>query len=57
VRTFLHCDGRLTLSVATLPAAEALPGADRAQIWLWLRPKGPGAAALTGAVRRCAWAV
>jgi len=40
VRTFLHCDARITLSIASLPATEALPGAERGQIWMWVRPKG-----------------
>ncbi len=40
VRTFLHRDSRITLSIASLPAGEALPGADRGRIWTWVRPKG-----------------
>jgi hypothetical protein len=52
VRTFLHGDSRLTLSVATLPAADALPGADRGQIWVWARPKGLGPDFATRQVRR-----
>lgn len=32
VRTFLHAGTRITLSIATLPAGEALPGEDRGQV-------------------------
>lgn len=32
VRTFLHAGSRITLSIATLPANEALPGEDRGQV-------------------------
>jgi hypothetical protein len=53
VRTFLHACGRLTMSIATLPAAEALPGEDRGQVWTWLRPKG-ASEQQHAAVRRCA---
>lgn len=40
VRTFLHSSCRITMSVATLPSHDALPGEDRGQVWTWLRPKG-----------------
>jgi hypothetical protein len=43
VRTFLHGGARITLSIATLPGAEALPGEDRGVVWTWLRPKGSNA--------------
>lgn len=52
VRTFLHADARATLSIATLPASEALPGEERGQIWLWVRPKGAGGEAAARQVRR-----
>ncbi|KIY91826.1 1-phosphatidylinositol-4-phosphate5-kinase [Monoraphidium neglectum] len=52
VRTFLHADARVTLSIATLPAGEALPGEERGQIWLWVRPKGGVAEAAARQVRR-----
>eukprot|EP00878_Enallax_costatus_P033894 GHUV01037475.1.p1 GENE.GHUV01037475.1~~GHUV01037475.1.p1 ORF type:complete len:790 (+),score=270.19 GHUV01037475.1:181-2550(+) len=55
VRTFLHAGSRITLSIATLPANEALPGEDRGQVWMWMRPKGsrqqPGSTSQAG-VRR-----
>lgn len=48
VRTFLHADSRITLSIASLPPEQALPGGERGQIWMWMRPKGgdPDAAAV-----------
>jgi hypothetical protein len=52
VRTFLHGSCRLTMSVATLPSDEALPGEDRGQVWTWLRPRG-ATADMNRAVRRC----
>ena len=33
VRTFLHGTGRITLSIATLPHGEALPGEEKQQVW------------------------
>eukprot|EP00798_Chlamydomonas_sp_ICE-L_P025226 gene25226-10872_t len=42
VRTFLHGNARITMSIATLPPSAALPGEDQQQIWLWMRPKGMG---------------
>lgn len=53
VRTFLHGSCRLTMSIATLPSNEALPGEDRGQVWTWLRPRG-ATAEVNRAVRRCA---
>lgn len=32
VRTFLHGCSRITLSIATLPSTEALPGEERGQV-------------------------
>ena len=32
VRTFLHGNGRITLSIATLPHGEALPGEEKQQV-------------------------
>lgn len=52
VRTFLARDARLTLSVATLPAADALPGGERGRVWLWVRPKGARGEAAAAHVRR-----
>eukprot|EP00775_Hariotina_reticulata_P003720 gene3720-3982_t len=52
VRTFLHGSSRITLSIATLPAAVALPGEERGQVWTWLRPKGSRRPAGCIAVRR-----
>ena len=38
LKTFLHGRTRVTLSVTVVPAAQALPDADRGQIWVWARP-------------------
>ncbi len=38
LKTFLHGRTRVTLSVTVVPAAQALPGAERGQIWVWARP-------------------
>eukprot|EP00879_Flechtneria_rotunda_P010433 GHRR01010909.1.p1 GENE.GHRR01010909.1~~GHRR01010909.1.p1 ORF type:complete len:2140 (+),score=1004.14 GHRR01010909.1:414-6833(+) len=52
VRTFLHGGSRITLSIATLPPSEALPGEERGQVWTWLRPKAvAGRANQPGAVQ------
>lgn len=51
VRTFLHGNVRITMSIATLPSHDALPGEERGQVWTWLRPKG-AAEETNRAVRR-----
>lgn len=51
VRTFLHGGCRITMSIATLPSHDALPGEERGQVWTWLRPKG-AAEDINRAVRR-----
>ena len=38
LKTFLHGRTRVTLSVTVVPAPQALPGAERGQIWVWARP-------------------
>lgn len=38
LRTFLHGNGRITMSVTRLPSGKELPGADKGQIWFWARP-------------------
>jgi hypothetical protein len=52
VRTFLHGSCRITMSIATLPSHDALPGEERGQVWTWLRPKG-ATEDINRAVRRC----
>lgn len=52
VRTFLHGGCRITMSIATLPSHDALPGEERGQVWTWLRPKG-ASEDINRAVRRC----
>lgn len=42
VRTFLHGNARITLSVAQLLTHTALPGAEQGVIWTWTRPKQAG---------------
>lgn len=41
VRTFLFATCRLIVSTAMLPPGSTLPGEDKKQMWLWLRPKAP----------------
>ncbi|GAB4817632.1 hypothetical protein N2152v2_004678 [Parachlorella kessleri] len=40
LRSFMHGDGLVTLSSVRLPAGQELPGREKGQIWMWLRPLG-----------------